>query len=368
MKTLVSTILVANRANINTAVTFVIAVFVYGCSSSPELRTITGEAQGTTYTIKYTGDKVVDEQMVDSVLESMDIEMNSWRTDSRITEINHFNKTDTVLPFYDSSKIWSVLWDLTWEINQDSYGAFDPTVMPLVELWGFGLKNASSVDSSQVDSIMQFIGFRTDLIDLDEVENDTAYVESHIIKGDARSRVDFNAIAQGYTVDMLHDLLAEKGIENSMVELGGEVRCQGINATGESWKIAVDKPKPSGHNDREFQAIISVDDASVCTSGNYRKFVEIDGVKRSHSIDPRTGYPVDHSLLSVTIKASNAAIADAYATACMVLGPEEGRFFIEERIENSPQYGIEALFIEAEGDGYEVWVTPGWEREVKLLD
>ena len=178
-KTLALTILVDNQANNYTAVTLVIAVF-YGCSSSPVLHELKGDAQGTTYTIKYTGDQSVTYEMVDSVIESMDVEMNSWREDSRITEINKFNRTDTVFAFYDGSKIWSVMWDLSWEINR--HGAFDPTVMPLVDLWGFSLKNAHSVDSSQVDSVMEFIGFRTDLIDFDEVENDTAYVESHIIK------------------------------------------------------------------------------------------------------------------------------------------------------------------------------------------
>ena len=346
----------------------VVLLFITGCSTSPELHLLTGEAQGTTYTIKYTGDSVISPQMVDSVLESMDIEMNSWRTDSRISAINSFDRTDTVYAFYDNSKIWSVLWDMSWEINQQSYGAFDPTVMPLVELWGFGLSNIQKVDSAKVDSVMSFIGFRTDLIDLDEVENDTAYIESHIIKGDPRSQLDFNAIAQGYTVDMLYDLLIENGAKNSMIELGGEVRCTGVNERGELWKIAVDKPVASGHNNREFQAIIPVKDASICTSGNYRKFVEVAGVKRSHSIDPRSGYPVEHNLLSVTIKATEASIADAYATACMVLGPEEGRFFIEEQISSAPQYNIEALFIMGSEEGYEFWVSPGWEDVVTLLD
>lgn len=346
----------------------VVLLFIFGCSTNPELHHLTGEAQGTTYTIKYTGKDVISHSLVDSVLESMDIEMNTWRKDSRISEINKFQRTDTVYTFYDESKIWSVLWDLSWEINQDSYGAFDPTVMPLVELWGFGLKNAQNVDSAKVDSIMSFMGFRTDLIDLDEVENDSAYIESHIIKGDPRSRLDFNAIAQGYTVDMLLDLLLEEGVQNAMVELGGEVRCVGLNNKGDTWKIAVDKPIDSGHKNREFQAIIPVNNASVCTSGNYRKFVEVDGIRRSHSIDPRTGFPVEHNLLSVTIKASDAAIADAYATVCMVLGPDEGKFFIEERINDAPQYKLDALFIMGGEDGYEYWVSPGWEEVITLLD
>lgn len=352
----------------NLLIQAVVLLLITGCSTNPELHQLTGEAQGTNYTIKYTGDSVISPHMVDSVLESMDIEMNSWRHDSRISEINRFDRTDTVYAFYDESKIWSVLWDMSWEINHDSYGAFDPTVMPLVELWGFGLSNIQKVDSAKVDSVMSFIGFRTDLIDFDEMENDTSYIESHIIKGDPRSKVDFNALAQGYTVDMLYDLLMDNGAKNSMIELGGEVRCTGVNERGELWKIAVDKPVASGYIDREFQAIIPVKDASVCTSGNYRKFVEVDGIKRSHSIDPRTGYPVEHNLLSVTISATEASIADAYATACMVLGPKEGRFFIEDRITNAPQYNIEALFIMGSEAGYDYWVSPGWKEVITLLD
>jgi thiamine biosynthesis lipoprotein len=157
------------------------AVLIVGCSIEPELHLLHGEAQGTTYSIKYTGEPYVTRLEVDSVIESMDIEMNLWRPEARINAINEFQREDTVFAFYDQSKIWSVLWDMTWEINRDTYGAFDPTVMPLVELWGFGLKNAKYVDSTEVDSIMTFVGFRTDLIDMDEVENDTAYIETHII-------------------------------------------------------------------------------------------------------------------------------------------------------------------------------------------
>jgi thiamine biosynthesis lipoprotein len=343
------------------------AIFIVGCSNSPELHSIAGEAQGTTYSIKYTGDQRVTQQEVDSVIEAMDIEMNLWRPESRINAINSFNREDTVFAFYDSSKIWSVLWDMTWEINQETFGAFDPTVMPLVELWGFGLSNTLTVDSLEVDSIMSFVGFRTDLIDMDEVENDTAYLETHFIKGDSRSRLDFNAIAQGYTVDLLIDLLDYSGVENAMVELGGEVRCMGKNQEGRYWNIAIDKPvEGSSAQDREFQAIVEVKDASICTSGNYRKFIEIDGVKRSHSIDPRTGYPVDHNLLSVTIKARSAALADAYATACMVLGPEEGMYLIGELNESGAE--VDALFImSGTTNELEYWVSPGWEEEITWL-
>ena len=354
--------------------TVVVLFSLFSCGSSSVEHIHSGEAQGTTYMIKYYGIETVTQLQVDSVIESMDVEMNTWRNDSRVTEINNFDREDTVFSFYDTSKIWSVLWDMSWEIHRDSEGAFDPTVKPLVDLWGFGLKHVYNVDSMQVDSIMNFVGFRTDNIDLDEQETSENYLETHVIKGDGRTQLDFNAIAQGYTVDILIDLLMESGIDNAMVEMGGEVRCIGINLKGLPWRIAVDKPVINdGAGGRPLQAILEVQNASVCTSGNYRKFKEIDGVRVSHTIDPRTGYPAYHSLLSVTIQAGSAAIADAYATACMVLGPIEGRDFIERMRKDNSGTPIEALFIMDAGgnstleEPFEFWTTNGWKETIIWL-
>jgi thiamine biosynthesis lipoprotein len=357
-------------------IAFVFVAFS-SCSSTPVEHIHSGEAQGTTYIIKYHGNTVVEQVEVDSVIESMDVEMNTWREGARISQINKFNRTDTVFSFYDESKIWSVVWDLSWEIHRDTDGAFDPTVKPLVDLWGFGLKHVEKVDSAEVDSIMQFVGFRTDMIDLDEIDSRSNYIETHIIKRDSRVQLDFNAIAQGYTVDMLIDLLQEAGIENAMVELGGEVRCLGVNIDGVPWRIAVDKPIEMGSVEgRPLQAILKVDNAAVCTSGNYRKSVVINGKNYSHTIDPRTGYPALNGLLSVTIQAPSAAIADAYATACMVLGPEEGRVFIEKMRQNKFGPPIEALFIidagpssgaQSKEETYEFWATEGWAKAITWL-
>jgi thiamine biosynthesis lipoprotein len=360
-------------ATIKMATVFVV-INLFSCGSTSVERIHSGEAQGTTYQIKYHGSEGVTQLQVDSVIESMDVEMNTWRNDSRITKINNFNREDTVYSFYDKSKIWSVIWDMSWEIHRDSEGAFDPTVKPLVDLWGFGLKHVDSVDSMQVDSIMNFVGYRTDNIDLDEVETREKYLETHIIKGDGRTQLDFNAIAQGYTVDMLMDLLTEVGIENAMVELGGEVRCIGVNLKGLPWRIAVDKPVIfEVDGGRPLQAILEVNNASVCTSGNYRKFKEINGIRVSHTIDPRTGYPAYNGLLSVTIQAGSAAIADAYATACMVLGPEDGRVFINRMRQNNSGTHIEALFIIDAGvnstleEPFEFWATEGWKEAIIWL-
>ena len=141
-----------------------------GCSPEVEEKIISGEAQGTTYVIKYVSEHSVSQYSVDSLIDVMDSEMNTWRKDSRISQINVFSREDTVFKFEDNSKIWTVLWDMSWEIHRDSDGAFDPTVKPLVDLWGFGLNHVETVDSADVDSIMQFVGFRTENIDFDDVE------------------------------------------------------------------------------------------------------------------------------------------------------------------------------------------------------
>ena len=366
------TILNAKMRTALTVACMLVFLFLEGCSSEAEEKIISGEAQGTTYVIKYVSEHSVSKFSVDSLLEVMDFEMNTWRKDSRISQINEFSREDTVFRFYDNTKIWTVLWDMTWEIHRDSDGAFDPTVKPLVDLWGFGLNHVETVDSADVDSIMKFVGFRTENIDFDDVETRTEYVESHISKGDGRSQLDFNAIAQGYTVDMLVDLLVDAGVENAMVELGGEVRCMGLNKNGIAWRIAVDKPIAQDLVDgRHLQAIIDVQDAAVCTSGNYRKFIEVNGMKYSHTLDPRTGYPSYNGLLSVTIQANSAAIADAYATACMVLGPEDGVEFVEKMREVRSGVPIEALFImnqEGSDSEFEFWTTPGWSEKITWLD
>ena len=369
---MMTTILNAKMRTAVTVACMLAFLFLEGCSSEAEEQIISGEAQGTTYVIKYVSEHSVSKFSVDSLLEVMDFEMNTWRKDSRISQINEFSREDTVFRFYDNTKIWTVLWDMTWEIHRDSDGAFDPTVKPLVDLWGFGLNHVETVDSADVDSIMKFVGFRTENIDFDDVETRTEYVESHISKGDGRSQLDFNAIAQGYTVDMLIDLLVDAGVENAMVELGGEVRCMGLNKNGIAWRIAVDKPFAYDVVDgRPLQAIIDVQDAAVCTSGNYRKFIEVNGMKYSHTLDPRTGYPSYNGLLSVTVQANSAAIADAYATACMVLGPEDGVEFIEKMRGVRSGVPIEALFImnqEGSDSEFEFWTTPGWSEKITWLD
>jgi len=328
----------------------------------PELFTHQGETQGTTYLIKYHGGDAVHQSKVDSVLEAVDVEFNLWRPDSRINAINAFDRTDSLYRFTDKNLLWSSLWAQSLDLFEASQGAFDPTVQPLVELWGFGLSKRGTVSPEDVATIMPHVGLTFERIDLNEVEHDRVYQFTTVRKRDAKTGLDFNGIAQGLTVDLLAEMLVDRGLGHFMVEVGGEVKCMGVRPDGQPWRIAIDQPQ-SGDVDgfeRAMQTVLEVKDAAICTSGNYRKFYEEDGVKRSHTISPFTGYPVQHGLLSVTIHATDASTADALATACMVWGPEDGKRFILKYREDNPFERIEAYFISDDGNGWQIWETAGW--------
>ena len=326
-----------------------------------------GDTQGTTYLVKYHGEEEVEQSVIDSVLEVVDVEFNLWRPDSRINQINSFEGGDQLFTFVDTSRLWSVIWSRSIDLFEASQGAFDPTVHPLVELWGFGLSKRGDVDDADVQRILPDVGLTLDRIDLEENEIDRMYESTYVRKGNPNTSIDFNGIAQGLTVDLLADALWSNGIYNFMVEVGGEVKCHGLRSDGQPWRIAIDLPvdQLDGLDERQLQSIVAVKDAAICTSGNYRKYYEEDGIKRSHTISPFTGYPVQHSLLSATIHAVDAATADALATACMVWGPAEGKQFIEAyRTENEFER-IEALFIYAtEAEEMETWQTAGWDASL----
>ena len=322
-----------------------------------------GETQGTTYMVKYHGADSVSQAAIDSVLEAVDVEFNLWRPESRINAINAFDRPDSLFQFVDGTGMWSSIWAQTLDLHAASQGAFDPTVQPLVELWGFGLTKRAEVTDEDVGALMQHVGLSFERIDLNEVTEAKQYRFTTVRKRDPQTRIDFNGIAQGMTVDLLAELLQSRGASNFMVEVGGEVRCGGKRSDGNPWRIAIDRPIDSkdGLDQREMQAVVGISDAAICTSGNYRKFYEEGGIKRSHTISPFNGYPVQHSLLSATVHAVNASTADALATACMVWGPEEGRRFIEAYRETNPFERVEAYFISDDGGGnWKVWESAGW--------
>ncbi len=290
---------------------FVIAILSYvACSNQKEssLITIEGEAQGTTYHIAYINSKGENfQRAIDSLLIEIDKSLSTYHKTSIITR---FNQADSIV---EVDKMFTDVFNLSKQVYQESEGAFNPTVAHLVNAWGFGFKNIENTDSTTIDSLLKFVDF--DAITI---------VDNNVIKTNKNLMLDFNAIAQGYSVDVIANFLADQGIENYMVEIGGEVKVRGKNDKNKLWRIGIDKPVEN-EAERTLEAVVNLDNQSLATSGNYRKFYEKDGVKYSHTLNPKTGYPVRHSLLSATVITDNCALADAYATVFMVVGIDKAK-------------------------------------------
>ncbi|MEA3461141.1 MAG: FAD:protein FMN transferase, partial [Bacteroidota bacterium] len=235
-------------------------------------------------------------------------------------------------------------------VYQISGGAFDITLAPLINAWGFGPGQQLDVDSAMVDSLLQYVG-------MDKVN----LAGPQVIKSNPHVQLNVNAIAQGYSVDILAAYLEGLGCRNYMVEVGGEIRTRGMNPKGNFWRIGVDRPELGNTvPGRQLQVIINMHNRSLATSGNYRKFYEKDGVMITHSIDPSTGYPKASNLLSATILTDECISADAYATTCMVMGLEKAKIFVEN------QKGVDAYFIYGDEYGaYQVWHTDGMKKYIE---
>ncbi|MEM9051607.1 MAG: FAD:protein FMN transferase [Bacteroidota bacterium] len=283
-------------------------------NSSEETAVIQGEAQGTTYSIKYTGENTVNKSQIDSLLREIDFSLSAWVDESTLTS---FNNSDSIS--VSDSHFLSVFYR-SKEIFEVTDGDFQPMIMPLTSAWGFGPDGGELKDGLNLDSVRKLVTF-----EIKTIPNENS--QSVTFLKNENSQLDVNGIAQGYSVDVLGEFLEREGITNYMVEVGGELRAKGKNEKGEYWRIGVDKPSSTVSN-RTLQAILTLKNASLATSGSYRKFYEKDGRKYSHTIDPKTGEPVNHNLLSVTVLASSCTSADAFATAFMVKGVEGTKNFL----------------------------------------
>lgn len=304
-----------------------------------------GEAQGTYYSIIYYDDEQRDFQIeIDSVLNIFDQSLSLWVPNSLISRVNNSDTGIEVDEFFIDN------FNIALDIAEKTNGAFDPTVGNLTRAWGFGFDASKNVDKQIVDSILKFTGCSKV-----RIEN------GKFIKDDQRISIDFNAIAQGYSVDLIGFFLEENGIGNYLVDIGGEVRARGQKADGSMWKVGIEKPAEDKDDARDLQAVVLLKNKSIATSGNYRKFYEEDGVRYSHTINPKTGYPVQHSLLSVSILADNTAIADAYATAFMVMGFDEAKRFLSE------EAGLDAFFIYTDSQGvYQTYMSTGFQSVLSV--
>lgn len=321
----------------------------FGCSNQPQTDTIelNGFAQGTTYHIVYINSNGENfQRSIDSLLIEID---NSLSTYNKKSIITRFNNADSVC---EVDYMFIDVFNRSKEVYAVTDGAFDPTVAHLVNAWGFGFKNMDNTDSTTIDSLLKFVDF------------DAITIEKNIaIKHHKNLMLDFNAIAQGYSVDVIADFLADKGIENYMVEIGGEVKARGKKNPGQQfWRIGIDKPIEN-QTERTLEAVANLNNKALATSGNYRKFYEKDGVKYSHTLNPKTGYPVQHSLLSATVITDNCAIADAYATVFMVVGLEKAKEILNQNL------NLQSILIfENENKKLETFVSEGLKEVVELND
>jgi len=299
----------------------------------------TGETQGTYYAVTYFEKEGRNFQVdIDSLLHAFDLSVSMWVPQSVISRINRNE------PNIDADEHFLANYYLSKQVFEKTDGAFDPTVAPLVNAWGFGFTDRIHVDEKVVDSLLPLIGF-------ENVE-----IDGHkVIKKDVRIQFDFNAVAQGYSVDLVGKFLESKGVEAYLVDIGGEVFAKGHKPDGSLWKVGIEKPKDNASYGEGLQAIVELEDKALATSGNYRKFYEENGVRYSHTIDPKTGYPVKHSLLSVSVLACDCGTADAFATAFMVQGVEKSKITLQ----NNP--GLEAYFIFSdENGGLKTYITTGF--------
>jgi FAD:protein FMN transferase len=345
---------------------FASGLFLSACGAADEKTwvyepfAIQGNTQGTTYTIIADDEKLLDLQtQIDSILADFDKCLSSYRDSSIVSMIS---RADTgIHVFGDINQYFTRCFQASVDVYLLSDGAFNPSVYPLVSAWGFMKNPAISMSQTQVDSLLQLIGFDAGIdYELDLLDGDKHTLQKFAIrKLRSTLELDFNAIAQGLSVDVLCEFLEKQGIQNYYVEIGGELRVKGTNKEGLPWKIGIDLADESNaesQQERTLSAIISVDNAAVATSGSYRKFYEKDGKKFSHTIDPITGYPVQHNLLSATVVAQNAAFADAMATVFMVWGTDKTIEFVKQ----NSKLGIEILlqFVNEQGE-MNAYMSPG---------
>lgn len=304
-------------------------------------RTMTGEIYGTTYHIIYSGRQDYSSKILEQMT-TVDKSLSMFNPSSTISRLNN-NKTKATDPMFRE------VFTLAQQISEETNGAFDITVAPLVNAWGFGFKNKENVTPYQIDSLKKLIGYKK-----------VRLVNNYLEKSNPNIMLDCSAIAKGYGCDAAAKFLDSKNVKNYMIEIGGEIRAKGVSHQGKTWVIGIVNPSEdnnAGNND--LQTMIKLKDMGLATSGNYRNFYYKDGKKFAHTIDPHTGYPVQHSILSATVMAPTCAMADGYATAFMVMGLDKALNILEKHRE------LKAYIIYADEKGNErIKMSPQLEKAI----
>ncbi len=308
---------------------------LFACTPKPEVQKISGEAQGTSYHISFWSSKAVDTASIHKAVEAefsrLDEQLSNYRKDSAIEKLN---ATVSSEPLAASEEIISLI-EQARVVSEASEGCYDLTIKPLFDLWGFNGDKLTPPDAASLQTALKQIGFKQiKIVDA-----------THIQKLNPQLRIDLSSIAQGYSVSRMVTLLEKQGIENYLVEIGGELQTRGKQPDDSAWRVALEKPL-SG--ERTLQKVVTINRSeplSVMTSGTYRHYFDVDGKRYSHILDAKTGRPVDHNTVSVTVLHENPTTADAWDTALLCLGKTRG-------MEVANKAGIAVLFIEQQGETF----------------
>ena len=298
---------------------------------------------GTVYNITYQHGKDLH-AAIEAKLKQFDGSLSPFNDTATITRIN---RNEEIV----ADSFFTKVFHRSMEVSRETDGAFDITIAPLVNVWGFGFKKEIFPDSATVDSLLRITDYhQVALTD-----------EGKVVKQDPRIMLTCSAVAKGYAVDIIGELLEQKGVQNFMVDIGGEVVVRGTNPKNAPWRIGINKPVDDSLSlNQELQMVLHIQNVGIATSGNYRNYYYKNGKKYAHTIDPRTGYPVSHSLLSATVVAHDCMSADAYATAFMVMGVEKAKAFIEQRSD------LDACFIYSDEEGrLQTYMTEGMQKYLK---
>ena len=301
---------------------------------------IEGHAQGTSYHITYFDSKNRNLQPeIDTLLKQFDLSVSTYIPHSIISKINA-NKSNVKV-----DKYFTACFKKAKEVWKNTNGAFDPTVYPLVNAWGFGKNKKMKIEQTKIDSILQFVGFQ--MIELKGKK---------VIKKDPRVQLDFNAFAQGYSVDVVSDFLKSKGIHSFVVEIGGEVYAHDKKPDGTQWKVGIEEPYDNPEAENPTKAIVNLNHLAIATSGNNRQYFVENGVKYAHHLDPKTGYPAKNNLLSASVFAKSCIDSDANATGILVMGLDKAKIFLTKHPE------LQAYLIYSDENGnFKLYTTPGIE-------
>ena len=317
--------------------TFVVValVLIVSRQRSTPFQKNSGFVFGTVYNITYQSDKDLQPE-IEAELKKVDAALSTFNPASVISRVNRNEKVKV-------DSMFSEVFTLAEKISAETDGAFDITVAPMVNAWGFGFKSGKMPGESQIDSLMAIVGFHK-----------VRLANGVVVKKNPATMLDCSAIAKGYGCDVVARFLSRLGIKNYMVEIGGEIVTCGVNSERMPWKIGVTKPTDDSLNvNQELQTVLNVTNKAMATSGNYRNFYYKNGKKYAHTIDPKTGRPVQHNILSATVIADNCATADAYATSFMVLGLDRARKVLDRHPE------LMAYFIYSDHNGKNaVWFSP----------